>query len=98
MSSRYLPLAKNAPANGPVTVAAVSRSHPARPRHDGPDAVTAHQSFDAAAAHSAALGLQLGMDTRAAIASAGVAMNPFNVVDGVTIGADRRLSSRERQA
>jgi hypothetical protein len=48
--------------------------------------VTAHQSFDATAAHPAALSLQFGMDARAAIASAGVAMDPFDVVDEVTIG------------
>src|SRR6266852_2685362 len=67
-------------------VTAVGGAHPSWPRHDGPDAVTAHQSFDAAAAHPAALSLQFGMDARAAIASAGVAVNPLDVVAEVTIG------------
>ena len=68
-------------------VAAVGGPYPARPRHDGPDAVTAHQSLDAAAARPTALGLQFGMDARAAIASTGVAMDPSDVLDEPTIGS-----------
>src|SRR6202043_2251554 len=45
-----------------------------------------HQSLDATAACPAALGPQLGMDARAAIASACVAVDPLDVVDEVTIG------------
>src|SRR5882672_5614737 len=67
-------------------VAAVGGPHPPWPRHDGPNAVMAHQSLDAATARPAALSLQLDMDARAAIASAGVAMDPLDVVDEVTIG------------
>src|SRR4029077_11804262 len=67
-------------------VTAVGGSHPTWPRHDGANAVTAHQSLDAAAAHSAALGPQFGMDARAAVASACVAVDPFDVVDERTIG------------
>src|ERR1700688_3098693 len=67
-------------------VTAVSRAHPPWPRHDGPDAVTAHQSLDAAAAHPAALSLQLDMDAWAAIASISVAMDPLDVVDELSIG------------
>src|SRR5229473_8192668 len=54
-------------------VTAVGGAHPPWPRHDGPDAVTAHQSFDTTAAHPTALGPQLGMDARTAIAFACVA-------------------------
>src|SRR5213592_968679 len=46
----------------------------------------AHQSLDATAAHATALRLQLDMDTRAAIASVCVAMDPLDVVNEVTIG------------
>jgi len=46
----------------------------------------AHQSLDPTAAHPAALSLQLGMDARAAIAPACVAMNLLDVVDELTIG------------
>ena len=67
-------------------MAAVGGPHPAWPRHDGPDTVMAHQSLDAATAHPAAPSLQLDMDARAAIASAGVAMDPLDVVDELTIG------------
>src|ERR1700724_3462320 len=67
-------------------VAAVGRPHPPWPRHDGPDAVMAHQSLDAAAAYPAALRLQFDMDARAAVASTGVAMDPLDVVDELTIG------------
>src|SRR6202035_3952371 len=67
-------------------VTAVGGAHPPWPRHDGPDTVTAHQSLDATAACPAALGPQLGMDARAAIASACVAVDPLDVVDEVTIG------------
>ena len=65
---------------------AVGGPHPPWPRHDGPDTVMAHQSFDTAAAHPAALSFQFGMNTRAAVASACVAMDPFDVVDELTIG------------
>jgi hypothetical protein len=68
-------------------VPAIGGSHPAWPRHDGPDTVMAHQSLDAATAHPAALGLQLDVNARAAIASAGVAMDPLDVVDEFTIGS-----------
>src|SRR6202023_1095130 len=67
-------------------VTAVGGAHPSWPRHDSPDTVAAHQSLDATAACPTALGPQLGMDARAAIASAGVAMDPLDVVDEVTIG------------
>jgi hypothetical protein len=73
-------------ALGPAVLAAVGGPRPPWPRHDGPDAVTAHQSLDAATAHPAALSLQLNMDARAAIASARVPMDPFDVVDEITIG------------
>src|ERR1700736_4649267 len=66
--------------------AAVGGAHPPWRRHDGPDTALAHQSLDATAAHATALRSQLGMDARAAIASAGIAMDPFDVVDEVTIG------------
>src|SRR5207244_1202826 len=62
-------------------VAAVGGPHPAWLRHDGPNAVPVHQPLDAAAARPAALRLQLDMDTRAAIASVGVAVDPPDVVD-----------------
>lgn len=52
----------------------------------GPDTVAAHQSLDTTAARPAALGPQLGMDARAAIAAIGVAVNPLDVVDEITIG------------
>src|SRR5919112_1421537 len=54
--------------NGEV-VTAVGSAHPSWPRHDGPDAVVAHQSLDATAARSAPLSPQLGIDARAAIAA-----------------------------
>ena len=38
-------------------VATIGGPHPPWPRHDGPDAMTAHQSFDATAAHPATLSL-----------------------------------------
>lgn len=44
-----------------------------------------HQPLDATAAHRAALSLQLDMDTRAAITSVDVAMDPLDVVSEVTI-------------
>src|SRR4029077_18327333 len=44
-------------------------ARPSWPGHDGPDAVAAHQSLDAAAARPAALSPQLGMDARAAVAA-----------------------------
>jgi hypothetical protein len=46
----------------------------------------AHQPLDATTAYLAALGLQLSMDTRAAVASAGVKMDPFDLVDEIAIG------------
>src|ERR1700681_1687047 len=67
-------------------VAAVGGPHPAWPRHDGPDTVMAHQSLDAPTPPPAAPSLQLDMDARAAVASAGVAMDPLDVVDQLTIG------------
>src|SRR3954449_5860299 len=76
-------------------VTAVGGPHPAWPRHDGPDTLTAHQSLDATAARPVALGPQLGMNPRAAIASACVAVYPFDVVDEVTIG-DRSTALRAR--
>jgi hypothetical protein len=71
----------------PTRVWAVGGPRPARPRHDGTDAVTPHQPLDATTARPAALSLQLDMDTRAAIAPAGVAVDPPDVVDEVTIGS-----------
>src|SRR5882762_3302295 len=50
-------------------VTAIGGPHPSWPRHDGTNAVMAHQPLDPASAHSAALNLQLDMDTRATIAS-----------------------------
>ena len=50
------------------------------------DTVAAHQSLDAASARAAALSPQLGMDARAAIAAIGIAVNPLDVVDELTIG------------
>jgi hypothetical protein len=47
----------------------------------------AHQPLDATAAHPAGFGLQLDMDTRAAIASVDVAMDPLDVVSEVTISS-----------
>jgi hypothetical protein len=80
-------------------VTAVGGARPSWPRHDGPDTVTAHQSLDATAAYPAALGPQLGMDARAAIAATGVAVNPLDVVDKLTVGGgSRALSGRARQA
>ena len=57
-----------------------------QPRHDGPNAVMAHQSLDATAARSTTLSPQLGVDARAAIASVGFAMDLLNVVDQIAIG------------
>ncbi|KAG5722742.1 hypothetical protein E4T56_gene7472, partial [Termitomyces sp. T112] len=65
-------------------VTAVGGAHPSRPRHDGPDTVAAHQSLDATATGPAALSPQLGMDARAAIAAACVAVDPLDVVDEFT--------------
>jgi hypothetical protein len=76
-------------------VSAVGSPHPPWPRLDGPDPVTTHQSLDATAARPAALGPQLGMDAWAAIASAGLAMDPLDVVDEVTIDG-RSLALRAR--
>src|ERR1700758_2382596 len=67
-------------------VTAVGGPHPSWLRHDGPDAMAAHQSLDATAAAPAAMSPQLGMDARAAIAAIGVAVNPPDVVDELTIG------------
>src|SRR3977135_1343372 len=67
-------------------VPAISGADPPGPCHDGANTVMAHQSFDAATAYPVALDRQLGMDTRAAVAAAGVAMDPSDVFDEVTIG------------
>src|SRR4030095_5845678 len=67
-------------------VTAVGGAHPSWPRHDGPDPGATHQSLEATAAYPTALGPQLSVDARAAIASAGLAMDPLDVVDEVTIG------------
>jgi hypothetical protein len=53
-------------------------------------ALIPHQSFDAAAAPSAAHGLQLDMDTRAAVASVCLAMDPLDVVDEPAVGGRAR--------
>src|ERR1700758_3280837 len=71
---------------GREVVTAVGSAPPSWPRHDGPDTVAAHQSLDAASARAAALSPQLGMDARAAIAAIGVAVNPLDVIDELTIG------------
>src|SRR3984893_14578413 len=78
---------------GREVVTPVGGAPPPWPRHDGADTVTAHQSLDATAAHPAALRLQLDMDARAAIASAGIAMHPSDVLDELTIGS-RSLTLR----
>lgn len=52
-------------------VTAVGGPHLAWLRHDGPDAIAAHQSLDATAAGSAAMSPQLGMDARAATIGGG---------------------------
>src|ERR1700745_2671956 len=76
-------------------VTAVGGAHPPWPRHDGPDTVAAHQSLDATAARPAALSPQLGMNTRATIAAIGVAVNPLDVVDELTVGdGSRALRAR----
>src|SRR5437660_11678317 len=67
-------------------VTAVGGAHPPWPRHDGPDPVAAHQSLDATAARPATPGPQFGMDAWAAIASAGLPVDPLDIVDEVTIG------------
>jgi hypothetical protein len=67
-------------------VPTIGRPHPPGPCHDGANAVMAHQPLDAATAHPAALGLQLGMNPRTAVASVSFAMDPLDVVDEVTIG------------
>jgi hypothetical protein len=46
----------------------------------------AHQSLDAATAPPRPQGFQLFMDARAATASAGVAIDPLDVVREVTLG------------
>src|SRR3954451_11364516 len=76
-------------------VAAVGGPHPAWPRHDGPDTVMTHQSLDATAADPAALRLQLDVDARTAIASAGIALDPSDVLDELAIGG-RSLALRAR--
>src|SRR5882672_2056261 len=76
-------------------VTAIGRPHPPWPRHDGANAVTAHQSLDTSAAHPTALSLQLSMDTGATIASAAVAMDPLDVAQNATIcGRSRALRAR----
>src|SRR5207302_6416778 len=71
-------------------VTAVGGARSSWPRHDGPDTVAAHQSLDATAARPAALSPQLGMDARAAIATIGVAVNPPDVVDELTVSSGSR--------
>jgi hypothetical protein len=71
-------------------VTAVGGAHPSWPRHDGPDTVAAHQSLDTTATGPAALSPQLGMDARAAIAAIGLAVNPLDLVDELTIGGGSR--------
>src|SRR6266581_274666 len=76
-------------------VTAVGGAYPSWPRHDGPDTVAAHQSLDATAARPAPLSPQLGMDARAAIAAIGVAVNPLDVIDKLTVGnRSRALRAR----
>src|SRR6516164_8546009 len=76
-------------------VTAVGGAHSSWPRHDGPDTVAAHQSLDATAARAAALSPQLCIDARAAISAVGVAVNPFYVVDELTVGdGSRALRAR----
>ena len=48
--------------------------------------VTAHQPLNATAAHAAPLMLQFNMDTRTAIASMVVAMDPFDIVQQGPVG------------
>ena len=71
-------------------VTAVGGAHPSWPRHDGPDTVAAHQSLDTTAVRLAAQSPQLGMDARAAIAAIGLAVNPLDLVDELTIGGGSR--------
>jgi hypothetical protein len=60
-----------------VVVPAVGGPHPAWLRHDGTNAMTAHQSLTD---HASAPGLQFDMNTGAAIAPAIVAMNLLDVL------------------
>src|SRR5882757_1666871 len=71
-------------------VTAVGGTHPSWPRHDGANAVMAHQPLDPTSAHPAALNLQLDMDTRATIASMVVAMDQPDVVHELTVGGGTR--------
>src|SRR5947209_2707611 len=66
---------------------AVGRAWVPCPSHDGANAMTAHQSLDAAATRSATLIPQTAMDTRAAIASVVVAMDLPDVVHKLPIGS-----------
>src|SRR6266700_6752720 len=76
-------------------VPTVGGPHLARPRHDGPDAVMAHQSLDSAPACPTALSLQFFMDTGAAITSAVVAMDALDVLQEVAIvGGSLALRAR----
>src|SRR6266851_35259 len=76
-------------------VPTVGGTHPPRPRHDGANAMTAHQALDPTTACPAALNLQLDMDTRATITSVVVAMDPLDVVQEVTIsGGSPALRAR----
>src|SRR3984893_4499527 len=50
-------------------VPAIGRPHPPGPCRDGANAVMAHQPLDAATAHPAALGPQLGIDALSAVSS-----------------------------
>src|SRR4051794_15117790 len=56
-------------------VMAVGSTHPSWPRHNGANAVMAHQPLDPAAAHPAALSLQFDIDARTTIVSVVVAMD-----------------------
>src|SRR5882724_3503376 len=67
-------------------VTAIGGTHPSWPRHDGANAVMAHQPLDPASAHPAALSLQFDMDTRATIASMVVVVDQPDVVHELTIG------------
>ena len=78
-------------------VTAVGGPHPPWPRHDGPDTVMAHQSFDTTAAHPAALGLQLGMDTRAAVLLDVVGCNRSRSHSVVALEKPRALGPFEGQ-
>src|SRR3954469_14356453 len=73
-----------------VVMPAVGGSRSSRPRHDGADAMTAHQSLDPAAAHAVALGLQFDMNAGAAISPAIVAVDLPDVLQKGTIFSGSR--------